>query len=486
MKLQVRTGKTPLAQAHPTRPSTSGDAGQDVLVQELACRPIGGGTGNGATHASAGRRSTHDTPLMGAAPRAPVSSGHQKAGGSGTRTLKEPTVMAAAWQRVRALHGLLGWGGAHAGAGTRFGGVFRDPFGSRQRRCATVSSPDSARSATRPSSRFVSLIGLTLIVLGFAKLQLHPGKDPQLWVPPLWTRHIAIALMLPAMIALVAAYVPSHIHTALKHPMLVAIKIWALAHLLANGDLGRARAVRQLPGVRRLRSHLGQAARRARAAGAKTGPWINDVIVLVLGTGLYVAILLWLHQWLDRRVAADMSGRRAGRLIGIAVRAAHRAPMQTRNARSLSVGGGVEGDYKGAKHPRRGVTVLAREDWEAALAELGEHGAEPSRGRRGAPTCWSKALSLPRAIGRHRAHRAGRDRGHLSDDAVQAHGRGACRTQEGALSRLARRHHRPRRRRRARGTGGSRRRSPRRPSARSGCPAERAEKPRARLARPRW
>ncbi|MEI9900404.1 MAG: NnrU family protein [Hyphomicrobium sp.] len=83
----------------------------------------------------------------------------------------------------------------------------------------------------------VSLIGLALIVLGFHKLQLHPGKNPILWDPPTWTRHIALPLMLLSMISLVAAFVPSHIHVWLKHPMLVAIKIWALAHLIANGDL---------------------------------------------------------------------------------------------------------------------------------------------------------------------------------------------------------------------------------------------------------
>jgi len=144
----------------------------------------------------------------------------------------------------------------------------------------------------------LSLIGLALIIIGFAKLQLHPGKDPQLWMPPLWCRYVAIALMLPAIIALVAAYVPSHIHTMLKHPMLVAIKIWALAHLIANGDLGSlllfgsflAFAVYDRISVKR-RGAMGP-------LGTKTGPWINDVIVVVLGTGLYVAILLWLHQWL--------------------------------------------------------------------------------------------------------------------------------------------------------------------------------------------
>ena len=62
----------------------------------------------------------------------------------------------------------------------------------------------------------------------------------------------------------------------------------------------------------------------------------------------------------------------SGRLIGIAVRDQHRAPMQTREDALVSVGAGVEGDFKGIKHPRRGVSVLSREAWEAALAELGD------------------------------------------------------------------------------------------------------------------
>ena len=142
----------------------------------------------------------------------------------------------------------------------------------------------------------ISLIGFALIVLGFAKLQMHPGKNPQLWVPPVWTRHLAVGLMLPAIIALVAAYVPSRIHTVLKHPMLVAIKIWALAHLLANGDLAAlvlfgsflAFAVYDRISVKRRHA--------PGPLGTKTGPWYNDLIVLVLGTVLYLAILLWAHQ----------------------------------------------------------------------------------------------------------------------------------------------------------------------------------------------
>lgn len=143
----------------------------------------------------------------------------------------------------------------------------------------------------------MSLVGVTLIVLGFHKLQLHPGKNPVLWNPPLWTRHIALALMLPAMIAFAAAFFRSHISAALKQPLLVAIKTWALAHLIANGDLASlvlfgsflAFAVYQRIIIKR----RGLTSIFSRGSG----PWTNDVAVIVIGAALYVAILLYLHQW---------------------------------------------------------------------------------------------------------------------------------------------------------------------------------------------
>ena len=64
------------------------------------------------------------------------------------------------------------------------------------------------------------------------------AADPQLWHPPVWTKHLAFALMLPAFILLVAAYVPSRIRDKAKHPMLAAMKFCRrFAHCLANGDL---------------------------------------------------------------------------------------------------------------------------------------------------------------------------------------------------------------------------------------------------------
>jgi uncharacterized membrane protein len=144
----------------------------------------------------------------------------------------------------------------------------------------------------------VSLAGLILIVLGYHKLQIHPGKNVVLGEPPTWLNHVTWLLMLPAMIALVAAYVPSRIHTALKHPMLVAIKIWALAHLLVNWDLASillfgsflAYAVIDRISVKK-RGALGP-------LGAKQGGMSGDIVVLVIGIGLYAFMLFRGHAWL--------------------------------------------------------------------------------------------------------------------------------------------------------------------------------------------
>jgi uncharacterized membrane protein len=82
----------------------------------------------------------------------------------------------------------------------------------------------------------VSAVGLALIVWGFARYRATGWID--VWHPPVAFRHITVALMLPAVILVVASYIRGRIYTTLKHPMLAGIKLWAAAHLLANGDLG--------------------------------------------------------------------------------------------------------------------------------------------------------------------------------------------------------------------------------------------------------
>jgi uncharacterized membrane protein len=82
----------------------------------------------------------------------------------------------------------------------------------------------------------VSLAGLALIVWGFAHYRAEGMIE--IWTPPRALKHLTEALMLPAVILVVAAYIRGRIFTTLKHPMLAGVKLWAVAHLLANGDLG--------------------------------------------------------------------------------------------------------------------------------------------------------------------------------------------------------------------------------------------------------
>lgn len=140
----------------------------------------------------------------------------------------------------------------------------------------------------------LALIGLVLIVLGYHKLQLMPGKNPVLWDPPAWTRHIAFLLMLLAMILLVAAYVPSRIRTAAKHPLLAAIKAWALAHLLVNGDLG---SLLLFGSFLAFAVYDRISLKRRPSAGPPVAPAsaLNDVLVVAAGLALYALIMFWGH-----------------------------------------------------------------------------------------------------------------------------------------------------------------------------------------------
>ena len=81
----------------------------------------------------------------------------------------------------------------------------------------------------------ISVVGLGLIVWGYGQAR---GAPLALWPSPVWTRHLAAVLTLPVFVLLVAAYLPrSHIKAWIGHPMVAGVALWALAHLLANGNL---------------------------------------------------------------------------------------------------------------------------------------------------------------------------------------------------------------------------------------------------------
>lgn len=140
----------------------------------------------------------------------------------------------------------------------------------------------------------IALLGLVLIIWGYDQAR---QTAPVLYVPPAWLDHVAMLLLLPVFPLLLAAYLPGRIQGATKHPMLAAVKFWALAHLLSNGGLADvllfggflAWAVAD-------RISLKHRPQRPLPSAPPRG--MNDLIAVTGGLILYVAFALWLHAWL--------------------------------------------------------------------------------------------------------------------------------------------------------------------------------------------
>lgn len=139
----------------------------------------------------------------------------------------------------------------------------------------------------------VSIVGLLLIAYGFAAYRA--AGVITVWNPPGWTRHIVVVLMWPASIMVAAAYIPGNIKRVLKHPMLAGVKTWAFAHLCANGDLG---------GMILFGSVLAWAVYDRITLKHRTDPGAppipvggtrNDIIAIIVGTIIYLALGFVFH-----------------------------------------------------------------------------------------------------------------------------------------------------------------------------------------------
>jgi uncharacterized membrane protein len=139
----------------------------------------------------------------------------------------------------------------------------------------------------------VTLIGFVLMIKGYG--DMRPAKI--LYSPPAIGQHLNMGIMVAAMILLIASQFPAgHIKKRAKHPMLLAVKLWALGHLISNGELNSVLlfgtflvfAIFDRVRVKR-RGDVG-------AANAIADPkW--DIVALIVGLGLYAALVMGLHQW---------------------------------------------------------------------------------------------------------------------------------------------------------------------------------------------
>lgn len=158
-----------------------------------------------------------------------------------------------------------------------------------------------------------SLIGFILIIHGYGVARLTPQI---LWVPPVATRHVAALLMLFAMIFLIASYIPgNHIKARLRHPMVISVKVWSVAHLLANGMAADVllfgsfllwavfdfRAARQRDRMGAIQTSTtidtaaGSSSVPASNVALKPATVRGTVMAIVLGTALWVGFVAYLH-----------------------------------------------------------------------------------------------------------------------------------------------------------------------------------------------
>ena len=147
----------------------------------------------------------------------------------------------------------------------------------------------------------VSAVGLGLIVWGYGLARETPVL---LYSMPGGFRHLAALLLLPVFVLLLAAYLPGRIQRAAKHPMLLAVKLWAFAHLLAQSATGGSLADVLLFGGFLLWAVADRVSlrRRAQAGALRTVPALpasaaNDVMAVVGGLALYGLTVMWGHAF---------------------------------------------------------------------------------------------------------------------------------------------------------------------------------------------
>jgi uncharacterized membrane protein len=145
----------------------------------------------------------------------------------------------------------------------------------------------------------ISIAGFVLLVWGYGQSR----QQMPLWDPPGWTRHVTALLMLPVFILFVAAYVPGNgIKRRLKHPQILSVKLWALAHLLSNGNLADVLLfggflVWAMVDFRAARGR-DRAASPSPQPSPQRGEGVRTAVCVVVGLLVYVAFAIWLHPML--------------------------------------------------------------------------------------------------------------------------------------------------------------------------------------------
>jgi uncharacterized membrane protein len=142
----------------------------------------------------------------------------------------------------------------------------------------------------------LSLAGFVLIVWGFGIARQTPV---QLWMPPVGMRHLAALLTLLAFVLMASAYVPGNmIKARVYHPMVVSVKVWAFAHLLANGNLAHVLLFGSFLAWSVLLFIASRKRDRREGTVYAVGQAGATGVAVAVGVASWIAFTLWLHGWL--------------------------------------------------------------------------------------------------------------------------------------------------------------------------------------------
>lgn len=138
----------------------------------------------------------------------------------------------------------------------------------------------------------ISIFGFILIIWGYGICRYDAAL---VYSPPIWLKHFSLLLLLPVFILIVAAYFPGRIKAVTKHPMLIATKLWAVAHLLSNGSLVNVILFGSFL-TWAIWDRISLEHRLSRPIPGAPDSIYNDIVACVVGIGLYITFVFWLHE----------------------------------------------------------------------------------------------------------------------------------------------------------------------------------------------
>ena len=142
----------------------------------------------------------------------------------------------------------------------------------------------------------ISIATFLLIIYGYGQARQQPVV---LWTPPAGMKHLTALLMLPVFVLFVATYVPrNQIKAKLHHPQVLSVKLWALAHLLSNGNLADVLLFGGFLAWAVLSFRAARQRDRAANVVYPAGTLSGTLVCLGVGLAVYLAFVFGLHAWL--------------------------------------------------------------------------------------------------------------------------------------------------------------------------------------------